>query len=85
MIDVQTHYLHRIDAPARARRWYGLRLTRSLFGEPMLIRSWGRIGGRGARHAVETHPSAASAEASLAAWRRAKLRRGYAPASGTAS
>ena len=71
--------LERIDRAANARRYYELRLTRSLFGEVVLVRRWGRIGTPGGRQALEHFESVGAARR---AWRlvlRAKRRRGYAP------
>lgn len=70
--------LERIDPAANARRYYELRLTRSLFGDVVLVRRWGRIGSPGGRQALEHFESVGAARR---AWRlvlRAKRRRGYA-------
>ena len=76
-IETRTVYLRRIDLAENARRWYGLHVTRSLFGDHLLVRTWGRLGSNGVREAVETHARPDDARRSLRAWLSAKTRRGY--------
>ena len=59
------------------RRYYELRLQRNLFGEVVLMRRWGRIGGRGGSKRLETYGCAGEARAAFRLWRRAKITRGY--------
>ncbi len=69
-------YLRRIDPAQNLRRFYALRVERNLFGQVVLVREWGRIGGRGRTMASE-HPDEAAAEQALEALQASKIRRGY--------
>ncbi|MES5047115.1 WGR domain-containing protein [Rhizobium nepotum] len=40
-------YVERVDATKNMARYYSMEITATLFGEPCLIRTWGRIGKRG--------------------------------------
>jgi predicted DNA-binding WGR domain protein len=68
--------LRRLDPARRMARFYTLSLQRSLFGETMLVRRWGRIGSHGQiRHDwFDDRTEAAAALSRLAA---TKARRGY--------
>jgi predicted DNA-binding WGR domain protein len=66
----------RRDAARNMARFYGLTIEPTLFGDACLVRRWGRIGTRGQMKAM-TFTRLEEAEASLAALRQRKLRRGY--------
>ena len=68
--------LDRCDPSQNVSRFYVLRIERSLFGDPTLVREWGRIGQRG-RQMIELHLSEHEAVEALEAWLRRKQRRGY--------
>jgi predicted DNA-binding WGR domain protein len=68
--------LDRRDPARNMNRFYVLSLEPSLFGEPTLVREWGRIG-RPGRRRIEIHDSERRALESLDAWLRKKQRRGY--------
>jgi predicted DNA-binding WGR domain protein len=68
--------LDRCDPSQNVSRFYVLRIERSLFGDPTLVREWGRIGSRG-RHRIEIHQSEEKAAEALASWLRRKQWRGY--------
>jgi predicted DNA-binding WGR domain protein len=68
--------LDRCDPSQNISRFYVLRIERSLFGDPTLVREWGRIGYRG-RQRIEIHHSEEKAAEALEAWLRRKQRRGY--------
>ena len=68
--------LRRCDPAKRMARFYALSLQRSLFGETMLIRRWGRIGVHGqVRH--DWFEAKAEATLALARIADAKIKRGY--------
>jgi predicted DNA-binding WGR domain protein len=68
--------LDRCDLSQNVSRFYVLRIEQSLFGEPTLVREWGRIGQRG-RQRIEIHYTEGRAAEALEAWLRRKQRRGY--------
>ena len=68
--------LDRCDPSQNMSRIYVLRIERSLFGDPTLVREWGRIGSRG-RQRIEIHHSEEKAAEALESWLRRKQRRGY--------
>lgn len=68
--------LHRIDLDLNMARFYRVELTADLFGQIIVERRWGRIGGRG-QYRLASYPSASSAEAAASALVRVKERRGY--------
>lgn len=74
-----TEVLHlvRCDPSRNLARFYRLELGRTLFGEVVLIRRWGRIGTEGQRREVVL-PDMAAARADLTRWHRRKQGRGYA-------
>ena len=57
-------------------RFYALRIERDLFGRTVLVRCWGRIGGRG-RERTDEHASEGTAAEAMAKLVTAKRRRGY--------
>lgn len=68
--------LERIDPAANAYRAYRLELTRSLFGDWGVTRTWGRIGRPGTER-TDWFATEGEAEAHHNRLRQAKLRRGY--------
>jgi len=69
--------LYRVDEDRNMRRFYHLRVERTLFGEWALIREWGRIGSRRGQSREEWFEAAPPAEAALRKREAAKRRRGY--------
>lgn len=65
-----------IDPAGRKRRFYALSIQRTLFGEWLLVREWGRIG-TGGRSRRDVYPCAGAAHDALATLARQKRRRGY--------
>ena len=57
-------------------RFYALMIERDLFGRAVLVRHWGRIGGRG-RERTEEHASETEAAAALERLVAVERRRGY--------
>ena len=70
------HLLHRIDPDLNMARFYRVEVTPDLFGEIIVERRWGRIGGRGQWRAA-SYPSIPLAEAAASRLVGAKERRGY--------
>jgi predicted DNA-binding WGR domain protein len=68
--------LRRIDNTCNMARFYTLSIERSLFGECILIRRWGRIGTHGQRR-EEWFRASDEAAAALGDWVGRKERRGY--------
>ena len=68
--------LTRVDASRNMRRFYGLALVRSLWGEVGLARQWGRIGSQGKRR-TDWHESTEAAAAELERLAQSKQRKGY--------
>lgn len=68
--------LHQIDPARNRRRFYRIRLDRNLFGEPVLMREFGRIGQAG-RVMEDRHPAAETAKMDFCRLTASKLRRGY--------
>lgn len=68
--------LERCDPAQNVSRYYVLRIEPSLFGDPTLVREWGRIGQRG-RQRIEIYPTTDCAVEALETWLRRKQRRGY--------
>lgn len=72
---MELHLLRR-DPARNLARFYRLELCRSLFGELLLVRQWGRIGTKGRRaEAVVRNPE--EGHAALALWCKRKRARGY--------
>lgn len=72
--------LHRIDPDLNMARFYRAEVLPDLFGEVIVERRWGRIGGRG-QSRTASYRSTSSAEAAASRLIRAKERRGYLVAS----
>ena len=68
--------IYRIDPEVNMARYYRVEVTPDLFGQVIVERRWGRIGGRG-QCRFASYPSTSSAEAAASALIRAKERRGY--------
>ena len=64
------------DPGINARRYYGLDVQSDLFGQIVLVRSWGRIGTRGV---IKIEPYETVHAAELARFRlfRSKVKKGY--------
>ena len=65
-----------LDPATNRSRFYALAWRRSLFGEPALVCTWGRLGTVG-RHRVRVFPDAQRAQAAIVALLRRRLRHGY--------
>ena len=74
--DLPPLHLCRIDPSRNMRRFYGLMLQPTLFGEASLIRTWGRIGSAG-RCLIETFAEPEAAIRARAHLEAAKRRKGY--------
>jgi len=68
--------LHRVCPEQNMARFYALSLERSLFGEFVVIRLWGRIGRRG-QSKTESFEAEPDAERRLHKLAESKRRRGY--------
>jgi predicted DNA-binding WGR domain protein len=68
--------LHRINPEQNMARFYQVEVTPDLFGEIVLERRWGRIGGNG-QCRMSSYPSIPLAEAAASGLIRAKIGRGY--------
>ena len=73
---IQYLVLDRCDPTCNMARYYVLAIEPSLFGNPTLIREWGRIGLPGQRR-VELHENQSQAMEALETWLQRKRRRGY--------
>jgi predicted DNA-binding WGR domain protein len=69
-------HLHRIDPIRNMARYYRVSIERTLFGETVIRRHWGRIG-TGGRTITVVVEEAAEAKAIAARLCDAKRRRGY--------
>lgn len=69
--------LVKINPAKNQRRFYLLEASRDLFGQPVLIRQYGRIG-RTSRVKVESFLELDQAEQKLRKLAASKIRRGYA-------
>ena len=67
--------LYRVDPKEDVARFYALMIERDLFGQTVLVRRWGRIGGRG-RERAEGHADEGEAEKTMDQIVAAKRRRG---------
>jgi predicted DNA-binding WGR domain protein len=72
------YVLHRVDPDLNMARFYRVEVLPDLFGEVVVERRWGRIGGRG-QCRVASYPSTALAEAASSSLIHAKQGRGYRP------
>jgi predicted DNA-binding WGR domain protein len=68
--------LHRIKTERNMARFYRVEVLPDLFGEIIVERRWGRIGGRGQCRSA-SYPSIPLAEAAASRLIGAKERRGY--------
>jgi predicted DNA-binding WGR domain protein len=68
--------LHRVCPEHNMARFYALSLERSLFGEFVVIRAWGRIGRRG-QSKSESFEAEPDAQRRLLKLANRKRRRGY--------
>jgi predicted DNA-binding WGR domain protein len=68
--------LRRIRPEYNERRFYALAVTADLFGNIVLLRTWGRIGTEGKQRG-DLHPDYTSAASSLERLAGRKRRRGY--------
>lgn len=73
--------LHRVDPDLNMARFYRVEVLPDLFGEVIVERRWGRIGGRGQSHSA-SYRSTSLAEAAASRLIVAKERRGYRVAAG---
>jgi predicted DNA-binding WGR domain protein len=78
---IQYLVLDRFDPACNMARYYVLAIEPSLFGNPTLIREWGRIGHPGQRR-VELYDNQSCAAEALETWLQRKRRRGYQLRSG---
>ncbi|MCF3935685.1 WGR domain-containing protein [Acuticoccus sp. M5D2P5] len=69
-------HLRCIDPIENRRRFYSLSIQKTLFGEWVLVREWGRIG-RSGRLRSDLYPTAGKALDALSELARKKRRRGY--------
>jgi predicted DNA-binding WGR domain protein len=81
---IQYLVLDRCDPTCNMARYYVLAIEPSLFGNPTLIREWGRIGLPGQRR-VELHENQSQAMEALETWLQRKRRRGYELRDGAAA
>ena len=72
--------LYRVDPDLNMARFYWVEVLPDLFGDIIVERRWGRIGGRGQFRAA-SYRSTSLAEAAVSALLIAKERRGYRVAS----
>ena len=68
--------LHRVDPDLKMARFYRVEVLPDLFGEVIVERRWGRIGGRGQCRAA-SYATTSLAEAAASRLIGAKERRGY--------
>lgn len=68
--------LHRVDPELNMARFYRVEVLPDLFGEIVVERRWGRIGGRGQSQSA-SYRSTSLAEAAASRLIVAKERRGY--------
>lgn len=68
--------LHRVDPELNMARFYRVEVLPDLFGEIIVERRWGRIGGRGQCRAA-SYPTISLAESAASRLIGAKERRGY--------
>ncbi|WP_416212294.1 WGR domain-containing protein [Nostoc sp. DedSLP03] len=68
--------LYKTDPAKNLFRFYRLDIQTDLFGNPCLIRQWGRIG-RAGQTKITPHATLEAAERELAKYQRLKSRKGY--------
>jgi predicted DNA-binding WGR domain protein len=71
-----TLVLRRLEPARNVARFYALMIERDLFGRTVLVRYWGRVGGRG-RERSDPHEDEVAAAEAMAKLAGAKRRRGY--------
>lgn len=69
--------LHKINPAVNCRRFYRVAVVTSLFDEVMLIRAWGRIGGKVRQAAPLPFADSQQAENAASKIINEKLRSGY--------
>lgn len=72
----ETVHLQSVEPTRNRARFYSMAVVRDLFGDWVLVRSWGRIGTKG-REASQTFSSAGSALDAMGDVARQKAHRGY--------
>ncbi|WP_132412769.1 WGR domain-containing protein [Neorhizobium sp. S3-V5DH] len=75
-------YVERTDPAKNMARFYALAISETLFGEPCLIRRWGRIGASG-RSMVHAFPKEEDAVRLFLEVIKRKRARGYRPTTAT--
>jgi len=73
---IQLLVLERREPDLNMARYYVLSIEPSLFGDPTLVREWGRVGHNG-RRIIEIHENDRDAAQALDTWLERKLQRGY--------
>ena len=73
-------YLTRTEPSLNMARFWAVAVQRNLFGQYVALRQWGRIGTRG-QACEEWFDSEKAAGEAAAGFLKAKLNRGYIPAS----
>lgn len=68
--------MFRRDPSLNMARFYRVEVSTDLFGQAIMERTWGRIGGRGQSRVI-SYPSARAAEAAAFKLIHAKEQRGY--------
>jgi predicted DNA-binding WGR domain protein len=80
MVQDRSSHFERRDPSRNMNRFYRLTVTCDLFGKPLLLREWGRIGIY-CRQRAEEKRSIAEADRDAATLAAQKMRRGYVPVS----
>jgi predicted DNA-binding WGR domain protein len=70
--------LRRIEPAKNMARFYALEVEQDLFGRPVLVRHWGRIGSAG-KIRLDEHTGEGEAWSALQKLQAAKRRKGYQP------
>ena len=70
-------YLERVDDSKNMRRFYILKITKTIFGSWALVRIWGRIGNQGGTRRESWFATQAEAEVPRLTIRQQRKRRGY--------
>ena len=70
--------LYKTDPAKNVFRFYRLDIQADLFGNPCLIRQWGRVGKTGQMKTIP-FTTLEEAEQELGKYHRSKLKRGYKP------
>ncbi len=69
--------LEKIDSDRNQRRFYSMRICKTLFGEWCLIREWGRLGNAGGQCMTDYAATKQEAITSLQKITQQKTKRGY--------